>query len=193
MATSIASIASNYTALFNVIKPSIEEQATKGYIDGATYGTVFLGSIQAVLEKAFLAETLDKDLELKQADINLRTQQKLTEAEQTAILTYNKVNILPQELALKQKQVSVSQKQLEGFDKDMHYKIAKNSNELLSMLATSGATDGYGWLADTIKLAYELMSDGKMDLKTDATSTTVKLDMASTTAGGLTEQTTAAQ
>lgn len=61
------------------------------------------------------------------------------------------------------KQIALTQKQNDGFDKDILQKVQKNMGEVVFGLATNG-TATPEWLSDIIRLTVEMLTGGKIDV-----------------------------
>jgi hypothetical protein len=61
-------------------------------------------------------------------------------------------------------QKAMTQKQIDGFDKDMYYKANKSTSEMISMLAMNG-TATPEWMPDVFRVLIEAMTDGKVNIK----------------------------
>lgn len=61
------------------------------------------------------------------------------------------------------KQIALTQKQIDGFDKDILQKIQKNMGEVVFGLASNG-TATPEWLSDIIRLTVEMLTGGKIDV-----------------------------
>jgi len=100
-----------FDVLMRSIDAHLDKQYSSGRIKGSDYATVYLGALQTVLQQAIafvLAEQkLEKELEALDKQIELITQQVLTEAEQTRLVgknadkvSYEITNILPKQASL---------------------------------------------------------------------------------------------
>ncbi len=69
------------------------------------------------------------------------------------------------ERQIKVRQVLLLDEQIAGFEYDMSYKAAKTLSENSAMLAQADQATPE-WMADSIKILIEMMTRGKLNLKT---------------------------
>jgi len=82
-----------FDVLMRSIDSHLDKQYLSGRIKGSDYATVYLGALQAVLQQsiAFVLteQKVEKEIELLDKEINFKTQQILTETEQTTLVKEN--------------------------------------------------------------------------------------------------------
>ena len=92
-----------FDVLIGAVNKNIESQYAKGRITGSDYATVYLGSIQAVLQQSMEYVLREKVTEAQVAGLEKDLELK----------TYELANIKPKELALMDKELLVKQQELE--------------------------------------------------------------------------------
>lgn len=125
-----------FDKLMSTVKAHITEEHDKGRIKGQDYATVYLGSIQSVLQQSIEYVLREKMTEAQIAGIEKET--KLKE--------YDLTNIKPEELAIKQKELELRTTEANRMrdmteaelEKQWGYSVTRGTNGELVLGAATG-------------------------------------------------------
>ena len=130
------------TGIFDIIikaaNENIKIQHKTSRITGAEYAEVYLGTMQSAISEAMKFvlqnDTLAKELELKQAQINkLKADKELTDAQ---ILAYSIQQA--KDIEVKQANIDLLNRQKEGFDDNKHQKLFEAQMNAWALMFSSG-------------------------------------------------------
>ena len=127
-----------FDELIKAINGNIQIQFEAGRIQNAEYAEVYLGSVQTAITEAmkFVLQngTLDKEIELKQAQIaKINAERDLVNA-QLAILGEQQAK----DLLVKQANIDLLNRQKEGFDDNKYQKLFEAQMNAWALMFSSG-------------------------------------------------------
>ena len=142
----------NGTGVFDIIMRAANEnikiQNQTSRITGAEYAEVYLGTMQSAISEAmrFLLnrDNLIKDIEVKQANIELLTQQKVNLITDNALkqaniaVTNKQAENLTKDLEVKQANIDLLNRQREGFDDNKYQKLFEAQMNAWALMFSSG-------------------------------------------------------
>ena len=155
--------------LYTDAKSSIESALTKSSMSDEKRALLlqqFTTQIALGFPQMFLSQTmafyeLNLELEVKTVNKELLELQKL---ERKGSI-HKQLGYKVEDRKLVDKKDGLIDKQIEGFDKDMAYKVSKMFSEQSGMLAQNDVATP-AWMTDVMKIATEMMTSGKIDIKT---------------------------
>lgn len=130
------------TAIFDVLMKAVNENINIQYeltrITGSDYATVYLGAIETCIKEAtnlLLQKAIaDKEIEVKQAQINVALEEKRLKAAQADAYP----DQAAKDLLVKQANIELLNRQKEGFDDNKYQKLFEAQMNAWALMFSSG-------------------------------------------------------